>query len=490
MTEERKQELSQLLEEAMENLEIRYGYGGPAPLPVDVYKRYLQERWTCYGVDFLSFSFSIRLTPDIAGEITKSKLLDFIREELALFIDKDNIIEFARNSIPFASYIIENDSTNGSRLDHRRFERLHLFFLLSRLLEISIGRGIEEAVSVFDRCSYPEGTYSFFQQVTLLEGIELETEIQVLEGVRLIPLPSSETSEELVRYLFGSSSNPLLRLTSFLDGKALFIIDYPGYSIFHKSSREHRGGFHVDNLPSQVERHNVKFPNIQAVNSFRNLFCQVLSLICNSALQIAHKGWFLEEDKSFNPRDGSTGIDRHLDRFEDFAEVDEADIEKAKCLYDILDRNADLRGKLQIPIDRWVKSKTDQRNIDEITDEKPIDKIIDLGIAFEALYLSDVKEELTFRLGVRAAWYLGEDKTEREKLLKKFGDIYRCRSNAVHNGKLDETIRFGGERIRRSEFIAKAQDLCRQSILKIIEDGEFPDWNSLVLGGEDEQASS
>ena len=34
------------------------------------------------------------------------------------------------------------------------------------------------------------------------------------------------------------------------------------------------------------------------------------------------------------------------------------------------------------------------------------------------------------------------------------------------------------------EFITRAQDLCRDSILKILEDREFPDWNDLILGEE------
>lgn len=32
--------------------------------------------------------------------------------------------------------------------------------------------------------------------------------------------------------------------------------------------------------------------------------------------------------------------------------------------------------------------------------------------------------------------------------------------------------------------LKRAQDLCRESILKILEDGELPDWNSLIMGGE------
>ena len=79
------------------------------------------------------------------------------------------------------------------------------------------------------------------------------------------------------------------------------------------------------------------------------------------------------------------------------SEAGKAEIEEAKCLYKILDRNSDIREKLRIPIDRWVESQTNRNRID---------KIIDLGIAFEALYLSDIDEttELSFRLRLRAAW--------------------------------------------------------------------------------------
>ena len=86
MTKEKKQELERLLNEAVENLEVRYG-PEPIPLPVDVYRTYLQERWASYGIDFLSYSsFLTSLAPDIVVTTIKSNLLDLIREELAQLI--------------------------------------------------------------------------------------------------------------------------------------------------------------------------------------------------------------------------------------------------------------------------------------------------------------------------------------------------------------------------------------------------------------------
>jgi catalase len=78
-----------------------------------------------------------------------------------------------------------------------------------------------------------------------------------------------------------------------------------------------------------------------------------------------------------------------------------------------------------------------------------------------------------------------------QALMKEFSEIYAWRSKVVHTGKLPNKTKktpFTPDEVK--DFIERAQDLCRQSIIKIIEDGEFPDWNSLILGGEEEQASS
>ena len=140
--------------------------------------------------------------------------------------------------------------------------------------------------------------------------------------------------------------------------------------------------------------------------------------------------------------------------------------------------SSEVKEKLQIPIDRWIKSKTE---------DNPIDRIIDLGIALESLYLPNGnKEQLSFQLRLRASWHLGENKVHRKKLIDEFDAIYTLRSEAVHNGKLSPRVKIKkgnkitqGKSVPTSEFIPRAQDLCQQSIIKILEDGEFPDWNNI-----------
>jgi len=241
MTEERKQELRQLLIEARKGLQIRFEYG-PLPIPIDIYRRYVKEHWASYGVDFLSFAFSIYFTIFIVGENNElkpfyqidrnSKLLKFIVEELAPFIREDGI-----PSISTGSYIVESGFADGSRIFCPRGGINQQHHILERLLHVAIIRGIEDAVSAFEKSCCPEGVHGFFQSVALVEGIKVDTEIQIFEGIRLVPLPSLQEShivEEILRYLPGFPYRASFDQARSFYGKTLLVIDLPGFSIYHK----------------------------------------------------------------------------------------------------------------------------------------------------------------------------------------------------------------------------------------------------------------
>lgn len=451
MTEDRKQELAQLLHEALVNLEIRVDSANKYQLPpiinLNEYRRILQQYWIYHSIDFLSPVMRYEL--HIVNETTKSEFLEFIRTEFASFVHEDQIQS--------ASFFIGGGPTSGYPLDD----------LLKQLLKIAIVFGVENAISDFDKCT--ENTSGSFEYRAILGGIKVEQEIRVFEGMQLIPLPIS--TSELPRYLPLEHQIPG-RLIDFL-GKTLFLIKASVSPIFSKPSPGvFREGF-------QVEVTGGKFPNFEN-DDFYEKFCQALSLACNSAVWIALQWRFLAKHELFNLDPLTTsgvGWRTDVNLFRNFTVVGKVQIDEAKRLYRVLVKlDPNVREKLQIPIDRWIKSKAEWN---------PVDKIIDLGIAFEALYLSDISEttELSFRLRLRASWFLGKDKVHREKLMKDFSKIYEWRSKAVHAGKLPnktKKIPFTPEEV--TEFIEGAQDLCRESIIKIIEDGEFPDWNSLILG--------
>ena len=384
----------------------------------------------------------------------RPKLLDFIREELEEFILEDRIESVS-------SVIIGNRSPNGYPLEDLR----------NKLLEIARDQDIKAAVSAFDRCT--TDTPVSFKYCALLEGIYVEEETQIFDGVRLVP-PLDSLSNLSQLFNFNVSE---WRLTP-LREKTLLVVDASVSPIFIFHKPDPRGYYSGSTF--RVKEYSGKFPDFNASEIHNDDFymelCQALSLTCNSPVQIRLQWRFLAKDKIFNLTPGqaeSTQLGRS-DLSGSSTKVRTSQIEEAKRIYnEFAEFNQKDREKLLIVIKRWIKSKTSQEDVD---------RMIDLGIALESLYVPESSGEITFKLGVRAAWHLEEDPVDRRALKKTFGDIYKWRSEAVHTGNLSKkTKNLSQEEI--DEFIETAQDYCRDSILKILKEGKFPtNWDNLIFG--------
>lgn len=465
MTEKRKKELRYLLNTAIASLEIRSRRGNHSPLSVTTYGKYLQTYWASYLPDLESLVQDYEF--HFVNKFTKSELLDFIRAEFASFIHEDRIQS--------ASSLAGPHPLDGWSLD----------FLLDQLLKIAIGRGIEVAILDFDRCT--QNAPGSFQCIVLLSGIEVETEIQVFEGMRVVPI-SKSTRPEYLHGLDFIKRHPRMSTDNF-SGNTLLVTDCFVSPRLHKPIQATNHEYSCQK--SRIFRIGVNgkiFPKTNSeefytyMEEFYAKFCQALSLACNSPIQIVMKWRFMAANQLFNLNMGSKGATLNPVVLANFLlgswiKIGEFQINEAKHLYYILiNLDSGALKKLQIPIDRWMKSKVSRNQVD---------KIIDLGIAFEALYLSDISEatELSFRLRLRAAWLLGKDQVHRQELMKDFSKIYEWRSKAVHTGRLPNKTKktsFAPEEVEA--FITKAQDLCRDSIMKILKDEKFPDWNDLILG--------
>ncbi len=451
MTEERKQELRQLLAEAMVvgNLEIRRSKRGVSLPSIDVseYKELLLRRWVSHSENSRLVWENFEL--DVISKTTKSRLLDFIREEYAPFINEDRI----QSSCSF----ISGSPGDGYPLND----------FLEQLMNIAIGKGIARAVSDFDR--YTKETQVSVRYMALLEGIKIEKEIQVFKGIQLLPLPNS--SSNLPNYLPASMISVTNRSANFFCNKMLLITDHLISPVFHSPLQE-----------TTIRKHLFYNFRVNVNDGFENI-CQVLSLACNSAVQISVKWPFWPEDELFYlspPGPGPPQLSVPPGLFANRAEVGETEINEAKCLYKILDRNSDIREKLRIPIDRWVMSKTNR---------SPVDKMIDLGIALEALYVTRANRKGK-QLCHRASWYLGENPAHQQELETELEAIYDYRSDIVHNRELKEEVPVGEQSVSFLELVTRSQDLCRRSILEIIKDGQFPDWNTLRQSAKAKWANS
>ena len=461
MTEEKKQELTQLLEEAKPNLKIRDEYGVPLSLPEDLYREYLQESWKYYGLDCFSPNW-VRLSLDIACASSKSRLLDFIRQELAQFLGVGG------DTITATICLFESTSTDSPSVFRFDSQHIHLDLIMKRLLDIAFVRRTGEAVSVFDRCTRPEGAHGYFQDVALVEGLTIKEDLEVFKGVRLVPLRSSEISRKVGCKLPRFPYYAFLRETSNSPGRTLLVIDRPGFSIFHERGPD--GETPLEDLPLQIAAQDVIFRTRDEIDSFHESFTQALSLILNYRIQITYRWFCLGEERTFNLRDGSVAWPRPPDRFRIRKPASEDDIEKANCLYErLVDFDSGGRNKLQLAIDRWIKSKADGREVD---------KIIDLGIALEALYVTR-EDRIEQQLRHRASWYLGKDATHRADLETALTAIYEYRCDVVHNRRPGKEVEVGQRSVPVTDLVKSAQGLCRKSILSIVNEGKFPDWCTL-----------
>lgn len=111
----------------------------------------------------------------------------------------------------------------------------------------------------------------------------------------------------------------------------------------------------------------------------------------------------------------------------------------------------------------------------------PVDAAIDLGIALEVLYLggtgSEGLGELTFRLRIRAARFLGTDEADKKRLFNLVGDLYRLRSKAVHEGKLAPD-KPGGRSTK--EMLSEGYSIAAETVRRFITDQE-PNWDKVMF---------
>ena len=69
--------------------------------------------------------------------------------------------------------------------------------------------------------------------------------------------------------------------------------------------------------------------------------------------------------------------------------------------------------------------------------EVPEDKYLQFAVALECLVLPERGDELSYRLSHRVARALGSTPETRVEIAKEVKDLYKLRSNIVHDGHLE-----------------------------------------------------
>ena len=124
----------------------------------------------------------------------------------------------------------------------------------------------------------------------------------------------------------------------------------------------------------------------------------------------------------------------------------------------------------RVAVSRWLAAMNRHRSL--------VDRSIDMRIAFESLFLPrENKGEFRFRIAISGAWLLGRDEPEKRlEVFKELRKAYDAGSEAVHQGKVDET-EFAEKDLR------KALSYCREAILRELDHGPVKtgDWEKKFL---------
>ena len=290
--------------------------------------------------------------------------------------------------------------------------------------------------------------------------------MQVLDGVTLVPLPNS--AENLPSYLpYMPFSDP----GQFLS-KTLLRVNMAVSPLLQQPDQDH-------SVATWPDKHFTIAVSGADVGEFHPAkFAQALTIVGKYPVQVALRWVYLSDRHIFNLglAGGSVSSDTWVDVRGPSTTFSETQIQEGADLYrKLAGLPDDVQRHLQIPLDRWVKSKTNQGYVD---------KMIDLGIALESFYLRGIRNELSFRLRLRASLHLEDGIEQRRPLMNEFRQIYDIRSTAVHEGTVPEQVNVKGQNVRISEFVDRSQELFKRSLLKVIENGRLPDWDSIELGVE------
>lgn len=114
------------------------------------------------------------------------------------------------------------------------------------------------------------------------------------------------------------------------------------------------------------------------------------------------------------------------------------------------------------------------------------DRLLDLGIAMEALFLpeEDSERELSFRAALNGAIFLTDDERDRLRLFQRLRTAYTARSIVAHGHSLDE-LRKDGAPVDVPALLSEIEEVVRKTLVRRINSRELRtiDWAQRVLGG-------
>ena len=318
------------------------------------------------------------------------------------------------------------------------------------LIEAAVKSSASQVVALLQ--GWVSGEPLRFQVSALLEGADIDQELQLTEGIRISKLPKSWAD------LPGSLPpfEMAVPLTEVIGG-VVMSIDCEMSPAFYLPAENEAG--QLISRRGEFKMVSGRVPKLTLEN-----FCESVSMAANG-----HIDWFLQWTE-YGPLGAFTGMPSgvtHKARSGTHkTKISQADLNEALEIHRIRYGGGEPRENLELAIRRWIRSKRPGSDLD---------KLIELRIALEALYGIGGANEKAFRIATYGAWHLGKDFEQRRLVRETLRKAYSDSSRAVHGGKLKYAANDPG-------LVSSAQDICRDGILKRLKETEKPKWDEIILG--------
>jgi len=333
------------------------------------------------------------------------------------------------------------------------------------LVRAAAAMGPDRAARVVDL--WADGEPHHYKLWVVLADLYVDQDIEPDQGLRICRLPVS--SDYLPVSMPDMDWNRVGRIL----GHAALVLDVSTQPAVFAPS--HGGGEHPA-LQSLTALGEVRF----------DTFLLALSLVCNRQIEMAWRwndygeaGSFSDGQRSSLGGPGkalnllgagmsyepSSGVTELTSFKAPTANLSKAGLQRAWAMGEELQQRMDSEERFGIAVTRWAKAAS--------PGVWSPDRVIDLRIALEALYLDSEQGELGFRLSVTGARHLADSLDDRKALQKTLKRFYGLASRVIHG---TSTVRKGD-----LALVDKASRLCRDGILKIVEKRHQPQWIDVLL---------
>lgn len=309
-------------------------------------------------------------------------------------------------------------------------------WLISRACKVGAERALNDLIRYMEADSIP------VHRAVAVGGIEVVGQHDLVDGLKLIPFDEFPECDD----------------KKYLTERFLYRMKKPS-AILLKCAEIKKLQVHADELVNQQQNssHRADYQNIDDA-----ILC--LGLFGPTAPHPLAK-WTLLPDWAFAPFHGYS-MPYEGEFFLPRQMPTDAPVLTARLLTSWNSLENKHRAKLRLAMERLNSA---------MRSASLVDSAIDLGIVLESLFLDDDNSELSFRLTVRAARWLGQDLAERKKLSTSLKDLYTCRSKAVHTGTVPDEMR----KRPTCELIEEGYKHAATAIKRMIVEGK-PSWDDIM----------